>query len=185
MKKTVLLSAVASAALVILAVAPALAQTGGPGGEGPVLSSVEGPQARHFAHRQHDEQRAFRLPSERVEARLAYLKTALRITDAQQPQWDAFAGTLRKHAREADQRVQALRAERAARREKGARPTAIERMERGQSRLAAASARLAETLAVAKPLYAALSPEQQKVADELLTPRRHGGFHHGGGRPRA
>ena len=175
MKKTVL-NAVVSAALVTLAAAPAFAQMGGPSGEGP--------QARHFAQRQHEGQRAFRLPSERVEARLAYLKTALKISDAQQTQWDAFAGTLRKHAREADQRVQKMRAEAAAR-EKGARPTAIERMERGQVRLAAASTRLNETLAVAKPLYAALAPEQQKVADELLTPRRHGGSRHGGGRPRA
>jgi hypothetical protein len=58
-------------------------------------------------------------------------------------------------------------------------------MERGQARLAAASARLTETLAAAKPLYAALSPEQQKVADEVLTPRRDGRARHGGGRPRA
>jgi hypothetical protein len=173
--KTTVMSAVVSAALVTLAAAPALAQTGGPGGDGP----------RHFAQRQHDGQRAFRLPSERVEARLAYLKTALKITDAQQAQWDAFAGTLRKHALEADQRVQVMRAERGARRERGARPTAVERMERGQARLAAASARLAETLAVAKPLYAALAPEQQKIADELLTARRHGGSRHGGRRPRA
>jgi hypothetical protein len=176
MKKTVL-SAVVSAALVTLAATPALAQTGGPGGEGP--------QARHFAQRQHDGQRAVRLPSERVEARLAYLKTALKITDGQQARWDAFADTLRKQAREADQRVQARRAEGAARRERGARPTAIERMERGQARLAAASARLAETLAAAKPLYAALSPDQQKIADELLAARRHGGSRHTGRRPRA
>jgi len=173
MNKTVL-SAVVSAALVTLA-APAVAQTGGPGGDGP----------RHFAQRQHDGQRASRLPSERVDARLAYLKTALKITDAQQAQWDAFAGTLRKHAREADQRVQAFRADGAARREQGARPTAIERMERGQARLTAASTRLAETLAVAKPLYAALSPEQQKIADELLAARQAGGSRHGGRRPRA
>jgi len=33
---------------------------------------------------------------ERVEARLAYLKTALKITDAQQSQWDAFASVMRK-----------------------------------------------------------------------------------------
>ena len=181
MKKTVL-SAVVSAALVTLAATPALAQTGGPGGKAPVLSGVEG---RHFAQRQHDGQRAVRLPSERVEARLAYLKTALKITDAQQAPWDAFAATLRKHASEADQRMQARRAEGAARRDRGTRPTAIERMERGQARLVAASTRLAETLAVAKPLYAALSPEQQKIADELLAARRHGGSRHAGRRPRA
>ena len=120
--KNTLLSTLVSAALVPVAAAPALAQSPGPGGQGPVLSTVEGPQARHFAQRQHQGQRASRLPSERAEARLAYLKTALKITDAQQPQWDAFADTLRKQAREADQRVQALRTE-AAGREKGARPT--------------------------------------------------------------
>jgi len=182
--KNTLLSTLVSAALVTLAAAPALAQSPGPGGQGPVLSTVEGPQARHFTQRQHQGQRASRLPSERAEARLAYLKTALKITDAQQPQWDAFADMLRKQAREADQRVQALRTE-AAGREKGAQPTAIERMERGQARLAAASARLNETLSAAKPLYAALSAEQQKIADELLTPRRHGMSRHRGGHPRA
>jgi len=182
--KNTLLSTLVSAALVTVAAAPALAQSPGPGGQGPVLSTVEGPQARHFAQRQHQGQRASRLPSERAEARLAYLKTALKITDAQQPQWDAFADMLRKQAREADQRVQALRTE-AAGREKGAQPTAIERMERGQARLAAASARLNETLSAAKPLYAALSAEQQKIADELLTPRRHGMSRHRGGHPRA
>jgi hypothetical protein len=58
-------------------------------------------------------------------------------------------------------------------------------MERGQQRLAAAYTRQSETLAAAKPLYAALSPEQQKIADGLLTPRRQGTSRHGGGRPRA
>ncbi len=175
MKKTVL-STLVSAALVTLAAAPAVAQAGSPGGEGP--------QAHHFAQRQHEGRRASRLPSERVEARLAYLKTALKIIDAQQAQWDAFAATLRKHAREADQRVQARRAEGAARGEKRTPPTAIERMERSQQRLAAAYTRQSETLVAVKPLYAALSPEQQKIADDLLTPRRDGRARHGG-RPRA
>jgi len=181
MKKTIL-STLVSAALVAAAATPVLAQTGGPGGQGPALSGAEG---RHFAQRQHEGQRAHRLPSERAEARLARLKSELKITDAQQAQWDAFATTLRKHASEADQRVQKLRADGAARRDKGTRPTAIERMERGQQRMAAASSRMTETLAVAKPLYAALSPEQQKVADQLLTPRRDGRSRHGGRGPRA
>ena len=98
MKKSIV-STLVSAALVTAAAAPALAQTGGSAAEGPVLSGAEGPQARHFAQRQHDGQRASRLPSERIEARLAYLKTALKITDAQLPQWEAFADTLRKHAK--------------------------------------------------------------------------------------
>jgi hypothetical protein len=132
------------------------------------LAQSAGSQPRHDAqpHRQH-EPRPFSMPGERIEARLAYLKTALKITDAQQPQWEAFANTLRKHARDMDQRITARR-EHMAQGHHDRKATAIERLERRQARLAAASARLNDTLAAAKPLYAALSPEQQKVADELL-----------------
>jgi hypothetical protein len=154
----------------------AFAQTANPG--------PEGPRVERFAHRGHPAERAFRMPSERIEARLAYLKTALKITDAQQAQWDAFADTLRKQARDADQRMQARRSQMAEKR-KGTPPTAIERMEFRQARLAAASARLNETLAAAKPLYAALSPEQQKIADELLARGGHHAFRHRGGHGRA
>ena len=144
----------------------------------------QGTRVERFAHRGHHGEGAFRLPSERIEARLAYLKTALKITDAQQAQWDAFADTLRKQARDADQRIQARRSQMAEKR-KGTPPTAIERMEFRQARLAAASARLNATLAAAKPLYAALSPEQQKIADELLAPGGRRAFRHHGGRGRA
>ena len=54
--------------------------------------------------------------------------------------------------------------------------------------LAAASTRLNETLAIAKSLYAASSPEQRKIADELLAPRGPrgpGGKHGGHGRRQA
>lgn len=143
----------------------------------------EGPQARHQSAQHQHEQRASRLPSERVEARLAYLKTALKITDAQQAQWDTFANTLRKQARDMDERVKARRT-RAAEGVRDARPNAIERLERRQARLEAASARLNEMLAAAKPLYAALTPEQQKVADELMSAQRRG-IRHGHHRGRA
>ena len=43
---------------------------------------------------------------------LAYIRTALKITDAQQAQWNAFAETLRNQARGADQRMQEFRAQR-------------------------------------------------------------------------
>ena len=172
--KKLLLTTLVSAGLAAAA-APAIAQTAG--------AESAGPQARHFAQ-PHGGQHAARLPSERAEARLAYLKTALKITDAQQPQWNAFADTLRKQARAADERMQARRAQMAEGR-KGTPPTAIERMEFAQTRLAASSTRLSETLAAAKPLYAALSPEQQKIADELLAPRGHRGHGHRGGHGRA
>lgn len=170
--KKLILSTLAGAALATAAAPIVLAQSAGP--------ESAAPQARHEGPRGPHGERAFRLPSERVEARLAYLKTALKITDAQQPQWDAFADTLRKQARAADQRVQERRAQTGQRPERG-RTTAIERLERRQKLMAAAAARMDETLVATKPLYAALSPEQQKVADELLAPRGRGGFRERGG----
>lgn len=164
-----ILSTLVSAMLAAAAAPLALAQS---------EPAAGGPQFRHPAQTQPRDERAFRLPSERIEARLAYLKTALKITDAQQPQWDVFANTLRKQARDMDQRIQARRSQ-MAEVQAGTQPTAIERLERRQQRLDAAAARLKETLAAAKPLYAALTPEQQKVADELLASRRHGMRHRG------
>jgi hypothetical protein len=144
---------------------------------------AQAPQARHAERHQRGD-RAFTLPSERIEARLAYIRTALKITDAQQPQWDAFANVMRKHAKDADARVQKQREMRAQRgegvqRAERARPTAIERMERRQQFLANASTRLNEVLEASKPLYAALSPEQREVADRLLASRGEGRFRHG------
>jgi len=169
MNKTILATLVSAG--LAAAVPQAMAQTAGAEG---------GPQARRSTQSKHHDQRAFRSPTDRVEARLAYLKTALKITNAQQTQWDAFAETRRKQARAATERMQAHRSQ-MAERQKGAQPTAVERMERRQAMLAAASTRLNETLAAVKPLYAALSPDQQKVADELLAPRRRGGSGHRGG----
>jgi len=169
--KTSIVSALVAAGFAVATAPLTMAQTAN--------SPADGPQVRHHAQRHQHEQHASRLPGERIEARIAYLKTALKITDAQQPQWNAFADTLRKQAREMDQRIQARRSQK-AQGPKHAKPTAIERLEFRQERLAASAARLNETLTVAKPLYAALTPEQQKVADELLAARRHGMFQHKG-----
>ncbi|MGE5524700.1 MAG: Spy/CpxP family protein refolding chaperone [Rhodospirillaceae bacterium] len=128
----------------------------------------------------HHGQRAHMSAADRVEARLAYIRTALKITDAQQPQWDAFASVLRKQAQQMDE----FRRSRFA---QGAQPaqrkplTAIDRLERRQKMMIFASERLNEVITAAKPLYAALSPEQQKVADELLArqARARMGHRHG------
>jgi hypothetical protein len=128
-------------------------------------------------HRHRDS--AFK-PTDRVEARLAYVRTALKLTAAQQAQWDAYAGVMRKHAAATEKRMQ----ERRAMMEKGAgernRPTLVERHERQRARMTVATQHLDELLAVEKPLYAALSPEQQRVADEVLARGGRGGHHHGG-----
>lgn len=167
-----------SACLAAFASTAALAQTPPP----------PKPQATRSGPMEH---RPFTKPSERIEARLAYQKTALKITPAQEAQWKAYADFSRKQARDMEQRFEKMRQDRQARRGDGQRPqrpNAIERMERQQAFMAQAAKHLNERIAVQKPLYAALSPEQQKVADQVLNPRggrgmgqgRHGRGDHGG-----
>lgn len=127
------------------------------------------PSASAHAHNFAD--RPFSRPTERIEARLSYVKTALRITEAQQSQWDAYANLVRKSAQDMEQRFKAMRSGESGR-PKHQRPNAIERLERAQSFHAEAVTRLNQLLAVQKPLYAALSPEQQKVADVVLNRHR-------------
>ena len=171
---TAIVSIGLTAATATLAATPTAAPPATPGAQ-----TQQG--ARH-----HHEKRAFSLPSERVDARLAYMKTALKITDAQQPQWNAFADVLRKQARERDQQIQAWRARMAQGTATNEKPTAIARTERQQQRHAAALTRLNERLAVQKPLYAALTAEQKAIADEVFAPRsRQGGFRHHGRRSAA
>jgi periplasmic protein CpxP/Spy len=127
-----------------------------------------------------------RMPGERIEARLAYIRTALKITDAQQAQWDSFANVLRKHARDMDQRIQQRVAQHhqpGAQRPERPQFSAIERLERQQQRLAQRSARLNEVIAAAKPLYASFSPEQKQIADQMLAQGEHRRGPHGGGGP--
>ena len=138
-------------------------------------------RSRGFQESRHHQQRPFSLPSERVEAQLAYVKTALKIAGDQESQWNAYADVMRKLAREGDERVKSWRSGPKDRMQRQ-RPTAIERLERQQSFHAAAVTRLNEILAVQKPLYAALSPEQKLVADQVLVRHRPGGFRHGGSR---
>ena len=129
--------------------------------------------------------RSSRLPSERMEARLAQLQTALKITDAQKAQWENFAAVLRKHARELDIRVQERRTQMAERSQRQ-QLSAIEQLERHQQRMAARAQRLNELIAAGRPLYAALTPEQKQVADGLLASRHgRGGHRHRGMRPSA
>ena len=144
-----------------------MAQTANP-------SATPGAQAQQGARHQH----SFKLPSERVEARLDYLWKQLGITGAQEPQWNAFADTLRKQAAKRDQRVQEFRAQKG--RTEREKLTAVARLERQQQRLVAAAASTNELLAVQKPLYAALSDEQKQIADKVLVARGRHGMHHRG-----
>jgi hypothetical protein len=144
-----------------------------------VLSQTQGSAADsgrgQSAQRQPEQQRASRMPSERMEAKLERIRTALKITAAQQPQWDAYANVRRNQAAENDKRVQERRAQRAERSAGAGRMTVEERRERKRQRLSQLSV-------VEKPLYATLTPDQQRVADEVLAER--GARRRGGGQQR-
>jgi len=96
-----------------------------------------------------------------VDGRLAYLKGELGITDAQTRAWDAYAATV--HARV--ELMQGMHETMAGTMQKG---TAVERMD---ARIAGMEAML-DSLKALKPategLYAVLTDEQKKLADELI-----------------
>lgn len=135
------------------------------------------------------QQRPFSQPTEQVEARLAYIRTALKITDAEQPQWNAFANSMRQQAAAREKKMHEWREKMTQNEGKHEHRqlSVIERMERGQKMHADAIARITDQLAAVKPLYESLSAEQKKVADVVLAPRnlRERGFGHGGGHDRS
>ncbi len=116
-----------------------------------------------------------RLPSDMIDARIAYLRTALKITDAQAKPWNAFADVLRKQAKERDAMVTAHRAYR------DAKFTVVDRLEKRQKWLTRAASDTAELLTAVQPLYASLSEDQKQTADEFLVHGGHWGGEHGGG----
>lgn len=97
-----------------------------------------------------------------VEGQLAFTKAELKIADAQAPQWNAFAEAVRASSASQRTAMQGMMQTTGP----GTAPEQIER------RIAATTAQLDAMKAVltaAKPLYAVLSDEQKKTADELMT----------------
>ena len=138
-------------------------------------SQAEAVQTEQMArrHGRVDGARASSRPTERAEARLAYMQGALKITSAQQPLWDGYANLLRARAADREKRMDEWRARVA---QNAGRPprspqSAIARLERQQQFHAHAISRLNEQLQVERPLYAALTTEQRQVADKLWSPR--------------
>ena len=98
----------------------------------------------------------------------------LKITDAQAPQYEALAKVMREQAAA----MQAARPAPGA--PHAAQPvSAVEQLERRTEMEKRHLAAQEQMLTALKPLYASLSAEQKKVADQVLG--KHGGGHHGGG----
>lgn len=107
--------------------------------------------------------------AEHVEGRIAYLKTELKISDAQAQDWDKVANVMRENAKALVQ----LRDEARANRDKP--QTAIQRLD-WIERMSQARAKAITGFADAfKPLYDRMSDDQRKAADALLEPHHHRG----------
>ncbi len=115
--------------------------------------------------------------SARVDGRVAYLKSALKITPDQQPAFDKYAQTIRDNAAQMHKSFEDMRGNR------GKTVSAIDRVEL-RSKMAQLHAQQEQRyLDAFRPLYSSLSADQKKVADDLSTPHhRHGrgGDHHRG-----
>lgn len=114
----------------------------------------------------------------RTDGRIAFLKAELKITPAQTAAFDAFAGALRQNAEEMTSQMKRAQEQRASDTVKKP-PTALEQLERRAEMAKMQATQSQRYLDTFKPLYAQLSDEQKKTADEILIRgRHHGGSSH-------
>jgi LTXXQ motif family protein len=97
-----------------------------------------------------------------VEGRLAFLKTELKITDAQLPLWNAVADAIRANANTMSTMMSGGMM---GNWQTGTLPDKLALREK---MMTAHLDALRQFKAAVDPLYAALSPEQKKTADQLL-----------------
>ena len=106
-----------------------------------------------------------------IEGRIAFLKAELKITPAQEPQWDKVAEAMRQNETERHQGFEQARSNRSA------PPNALQHLE-FMAKFGALRAQEADRfLAAFRPLYESLSDTQKKTADDLLA-ARHDRFRH-------
>ncbi len=101
-----------------------------------------------------------------VEGRIAFLRAELKITDEQTRVWNAFADALRARAQKLAETGGSMAGQGAAQQP----PTVVDRLDLQERLLTARLEGLKAIKAAVVPLYAALSDDQKKTADELLGP---------------
>jgi hypothetical protein len=98
-----------------------------------------------------------------VDARLAYVKTALKITEAQEPLWKAYAEAARDNAQGMQARCTTMMSS------KGAGALSLpDRIDLHEQFMAARLESLKAMGKALKLLYASFSDEQKKTADEIF-----------------
>jgi hypothetical protein len=107
------------------------------------------------------------MPGQHIKGRIAYLKAELGIVDAQLPQWNAFADAMRLGAK-------SMRASMAAIMGSGMPATAPARSDAMIAIMTVRLEAMKATSTAGKALYAVLTDEQKKTADELMMARMAG-----------
>ena len=101
---------------------------------------------------------------DRIEGRLAFLRTELKITGAQMPQWNKLTEAVRASAKNMNERMQARMSEQ----EQAA--TLPERLERREQLMTARLEEVKQVKGALNELYASLTEEQKKEANALVLP---------------
>lgn len=156
MKRTIVIFACALATGGALATSGAFAQASTPG----VRSSAAAPATAASAPA---DARATKHEA-RVEERITYLHTQLKITPAQETQWKAFADVMRANGQNMGrlyrQRTQAEQTQ-----------SALDNMKQYAELAQAHADDMKQLVDAFEPLYNSMSPEQKKVADTTFRER--------------
>lgn len=139
----------AVAALLTLPVA-AVAQSTAPAPAAPATTS---PMPAQSARAQ--------TPEQRVETHIAQLHAQLRITPAEQPQWNQFARIMRENARDMDQAFM-------RRSEQYLTMNAVQNMQSYEQIAAAHAASLQKLVPAFETLYNEMPEQQKRVADQVF-----------------
>ena len=100
--------------------------------------------------------------ADHVEGRIAFLKTELKIRDAQQPLWNAVGDAMRANAKDMAAMIPMIQS---MMQPSGALPEKLAAREKAMTAHLEALRKLKSAI---DPLYAALSDEQKKTADQLV-----------------
>ena len=100
--------------------------------------------------------------ADHVEGRIAFLKTELKITDAQQPLWNAVGDAMRASAKEMAAMMPMMQS---MMQPSGTLPEKLAGREKAMTAHLEALRKLKSAI---DPLYAALNDEQKKTADQLM-----------------
>jgi protein CpxP len=109
------------------------------------------------------------LPSQLVDGRIAFLKAELKITPAQETQWQQVATAMQQNATALDGVIGNAR-------QQSGSMDAVQRLTLREQFAKIHADNDARLLTAFKPLYASLSPEQQQMANTLVA--AHHGRHH-------